>query len=81
MECEHARIALAAQLLTSGAGPECERLGAHLDGCPACRSEREKLLALLPLLDTVMPYELDGVPTPDPQRAIELARDRAADRD
>ncbi|MFF3248706.1 zf-HC2 domain-containing protein [Streptomyces sp. NPDC002870] len=81
MECEHARTSLAAQVLGILEGSEHDSLGTHLDQCPSCRSEREELLGLLPLLDTVMPYELDGVPTPDPARAVELARGAEADRD
>lgn len=81
MECEHARTALAAQVLGILEGPEHDSLGMHLDQCPPCRSEREELRGLLPLLDTVMPYELNGVPTPDPARAIELARGAETDRE
>jgi predicted anti-sigma-YlaC factor YlaD len=81
VDCEHARIALTAQVLGILEGAERDSLRAHLDQCPSCRSEREELLGVLPLLDTVMPYELDGVPTPDPARAIEAARRAAADRD
>jgi anti-sigma factor RsiW len=81
VECEHARTALAAQVLGTLEEPEQESLGMHLDQCPACDSEWEELLGLLPLLDTVMPYELDGVPTPDPARAVELARRAEADRE
>ncbi|MFI9586873.1 hypothetical protein ACIHCQ_34755 [Streptomyces sp. NPDC052236] len=50
-------------------------------GAPRAVPSGDELLGLLPLLDTVMPYELDGVPTPDPQRAIDLARVRTVDRD
>lgn len=37
----------------------------------AGEAEREELLGVVPLLDAVVPYELDGVPVPDPERAIE----------
>ncbi|MFK0252806.1 hypothetical protein [Streptomyces sp. NPDC090445] len=51
----------------------------HLDQCAPCRSEQEELRGLLSLLTSVMPYEVDGVPTPDPERAVRAARQAAAD--
>ncbi|MGW5848707.1 hypothetical protein ACWFQ8_12285 [Streptomyces sp. NPDC055254] len=81
MECERARIAFAAQMLGGLDGPRHECVADHLDRCRSCRAERDELLALLPLLDAVRPYELDGVPVPDPERAVRAARAMVADRD
>ncbi|MFD8881194.1 zf-HC2 domain-containing protein [Streptomyces erythrochromogenes] len=81
MECEHARTAFATQMLGGLDGPQRECVAEHLDRCPSCRAERDELLALLPLLDAVRPYELEGVPAPDPERAVRAARELVTDRD
>ncbi|MFJ7590930.1 zf-HC2 domain-containing protein [Streptomyces sp. NPDC097617] len=81
MECERARTAFAAQMLGGLDRPQHESVAEHLDRCPSCRAERDELLVLLPLLDGVRLYELDGVPDPDPERAVRAAREMATDRD
>ncbi|WP_146252292.1 hypothetical protein [Streptomyces carminius] len=49
-------------------------VAAHLSRCPACRRERRALAETAGLLAAVRPYEVDGVPRPDPGRAVEAVR-------
>lgn len=78
MECERARTAFATQMLGGLDGPQHECAAEHLDRCPSCRAERDELLALLPLLGAVRPYELEGVAGSRP-RAGRAGRSRAGD--
>ncbi|MER8223540.1 hypothetical protein ABTZ58_23705 [Streptomyces sp. NPDC094143] len=74
MDCEHTRHAFAARLLNAREEPASAALEAHLHACGSCRVEYEELSDLPPLLGLVEVHELDGVPLPDPQRAIDAVR-------
>lgn len=57
-------------------------LRAHLDGCPACRSEATDLSAVARLLPLARPADLDDAPSPRPElREGVVDRVRAARRD
>ncbi|MEE1940121.1 hypothetical protein V1L54_12045 [Streptomyces sp. TRM 70361] len=59
---------------SGGDGPGGGPVAAHLIRCPACRRERRALAETAALLAAVRPYEVDGVPRPDPGRAVETIR-------
>ncbi|MCX4993628.1 anti-sigma factor [Streptomyces sp. NBC_00568] len=73
MDCEQLKYDLAAAAM-AGREESADALASHLEACPECREEQDELRALVRLLAEVEPFELDGIPTPDPARAIEAAR-------
>ncbi|MEV6962452.1 zf-HC2 domain-containing protein [Streptomyces sp. NPDC051207] len=74
-----ARHALGARLFGALDGTDRSALDEHLSACGPCRADYGELGAVLPLLDLVDPGELDGVPAPDPRRAIAAVRTAAGE--
>ncbi|GAB2618377.1 hypothetical protein GCM10027168_58380 [Streptomyces capparidis] len=72
MDCERARVELAAREL--GGGDFEDAVAEHLETCPDCRAEGEADAAAAAMLSAVEAFELDGVPVPDPERAIARLR-------
>ncbi|GGX32211.1 hypothetical protein GCM10010383_73130 [Streptomyces lomondensis] len=75
MDCEQLKFDLAAETLAGRNGPDSPVPASHVETCERCRRERAQLHEVVRLLSGVPPHEWDGVPEPDPERA--LARLRA----
>jgi hypothetical protein len=62
--CDHWHGLMAMEVVGQLTDGDRLALGAHLDGCPACRSEREGLLALSSVLPAADPDHFDGHAVP-----------------
>ncbi|MEV6179420.1 hypothetical protein [Streptomyces sp. NPDC052015] len=74
MDCEQLKFDLAADALAGRDEPGSPALASHLETCPPCRGEQEELREVVRLLSGMAPHEWDGVPAPDPERAIARLR-------
>ncbi|MGW3151751.1 hypothetical protein ACWDG1_45570 [Streptomyces sp. NPDC001177] len=74
MDCEQAHSEMAIVAFGLLADARKAAVTTHMTVCSSCCGEFAEFAALMPLLDTVMLYELDGVPSPDPERAVAAAR-------